>query len=325
MGHMILWGLKRPVMPWCSDGLGEAEIGGSMETTLSYWADEAHAQGGFVINPHFPNPNGEPAALVATGRLDGVEMIRQTEFNHIEYYRYLNGGYRLPLVGGTDKMSSDVPVGLYRTYARLPDDEEFGYNAWCRSVASGRTFLSGGPIIHFSVDGKAIGDTVNLSGPGTVEVEAWAESIFPINVLQIIRDGKVVAQTESLNGTRRLELREKITIDKHTWLAARCGGPEYMGSFHHIDAMQRGVFAHTSPVYVSVGGDWWMFSEETARYMLTLIEGSISYIRDTSMQHMHGGVTHHHGQDDHIAYLEAPFHEAHAAVHDRAQRLGFSL
>ena len=325
MGHMILWGLKRPIMPWCSDGLSEAEIGGSMETTLSYWADEAHAQGGFVVNPHFPNPNGEPAALVATGRLDGVEMIRQTEFNHIEYYRYLNGGYRLPLVGGTDKMSSDVPVGLYRTYAKLPDDEEFGYNAWCKSVASGRTFLSGGPIIHFSVDGKAIGDTVAISGPGTVEVEAWAESIFPINVLQIVRDGKVVAQAESTGGARRLALREKITVDKHTWLAARCGGPEYMGSFYHIDAMARGMFAHTSPIYVAVAGDWWMFSEETARYMLTLIEGSISYIRETSAQHTHGGVTHHHGQDDHIAYLEAPFHEAHAAVHERAERLGVRL
>ena len=93
-------------------------------------------------------------------------------------------------MGGTDKMSSDVPVGLYRTYAKLPDDEEFGYNSWCRSVASGRTFLSGGPIIHFSVDGKAIGDTVAISGPGTVEVEAWAESIFPMNVLQIVRDGE---------------------------------------------------------------------------------------------------------------------------------------
>ena len=146
-----------------------------------------------------------------------------------------------------------------------------------------------------------------------------------MNVLQIVRDGKVVAQAEATGGTRRLELREKITIDKHTWLAARCGGPEYMGSFYHIDAMARGMFAHTSPIYVSVGGDWWMFSEETAKYMLTLIEGSISYIRETSAQHTHGGVTHHHGQDDHIAYLEAPFHEAHAAVHERAQRLGVRL
>ncbi len=325
LGHMILWGLKKPVMPWCSDGLGEAEIGGTLETTLSHWADEAHAQGAYVISPHFPVTNGEPAALIATGRIDGIEMLRQTEFNHVEYYRYLNGGYRLPLVGGTDKMSSETPVGLYRTYARLPDDEEFNYDNWCRSVTSGRTFLSGGPIIHFSVDGKAIGDTVAISGPGTVEVEAWAESIFPINVLQIVRDGKVVAQTESASGTRRLELREKITIDKHTWLAARCGGPGYMGSFYHLDEMTRGMFAHTSPIYVAVGGDWWMFSEETAQYMLTLIEGSISYIRETSAQHTHGGVTHHHGQDDHIAYLEKPFQEAHAAVHERAHRLGIRL
>ena len=68
-----------------------------------------------------------------------------------------------------------------------------------------------------------------------------------------------------------------------------------------------------------------MFSEETARYMLTLIEGSISYIRETSTQHTHGGITHDHGQDDHIAYLEKPLHEAQAAVHLPAQRLGFSL
>ena len=67
------------------------------------------------------------------------------------------------------------------------------------------------------------------------------------------------------------------------------------------------------------------FSEEEARYMLTLIERSISYVRDTSTQHTHGGITHHHGQDDHIAHFKKPYHEAHAAVHQRAQRLGFSL
>ena len=87
---------------------------------MSDWADQCHAQGGSVIIPHLSNPNGEPAALIATGRVDGVEMLRHEPFNHTEYYRYLNCGYRLPLVGGTDKMSSDVPVGIYRTYVRLP-------------------------------------------------------------------------------------------------------------------------------------------------------------------------------------------------------------
>ena len=317
MGHMILWGLKKPVMPWCSDGPSEAELGGSMETTLSYWADEAHAQGAYVISPHFPMPNGEPAALIATGRLDGVEMLRQTSINHDHYYQYLNCGYRLPLVGGTDKMDGAVPVGSYRTYVNIPEEEEFNHDNWCKNVARGRTFLSGGPILHFTVDRHEVGDTATLSGPGTVEVEAWAESIFPVHRLEIVQDGRVVASTESREGTRRLEIREKIKVDAHSWLAARCGGPSYFDSLQHHDVWTRGVFAHTSPIYVACGGDWWMFDEAVAQYMLTMIEGDLTYIRETSGQQNHGDVTHHHGEDDHTAYLERPLLEAHKAVQER--------
>ena len=91
-------------------------------------------------------------------------MLEHAPFNHLEYYRYLNCGYRLPLVGGTDKMTSDVPVGIYRTYTHIPESEEFNYDNWCKNVSRGRTFLSGGPIIHLSVDGHPIGDTLQLSG-----------------------------------------------------------------------------------------------------------------------------------------------------------------
>ena len=322
LGHMSLWGLKRPVMPWCTDGPGEAELGGSMETTLSHWADEAHAQGGYVISPHFPVTNGEPATLIATGRLDAVEMLRRTSFNQNEYYRYLNCGYRLPLVGGTDKMSSDVPVGFFRTYARLRDGEEFTYESWCENVARGRTFLSGGPIISLSVDGHQVGDTVDLSGPGTVEVEAWAESTLPIDVLEIVQAGRVVASTEWSGGTRRLELRERLQIDGHTWLAARAGGSGLLRP--HEEMRLRGVFAHTSPVYVACGGEWQMFDADTAQYMLTMIEGALAYVNETSTQAVAGTMTHHHGEPDHMAYLQRPFQDADRAVRRRMHELGMS-
>jgi hypothetical protein len=39
LGHMLLWDLKEPVMPWCSDGPDEAELGGALDATLSDWAD----------------------------------------------------------------------------------------------------------------------------------------------------------------------------------------------------------------------------------------------------------------------------------------------
>jgi len=320
MGHMILWGLKKPVMPWCSDGPSEGEIGGSMETTLSHWADQAHSQGAYVINPHFPHPNGEPAALVATGRLDGIEMILQRDFFHNEWYRYLNSGYKLPLVGGTDKMSSDVPVGLYRTYVRIPDDEEFTYENWCRNVAKGRTMLSGGPILGFTVDGSEVGDTLSMSSPGTVEIYAWAESVVPMSTLEIVKDGQVIASTQSSKPTRRLEIREKVQVSGNSWLAARAGGPSYFNGPTYYDVWQRGIFSHTSPIYIAVGGDWWMFDEATAKYMLTLIDGDLTYIENSSRQHVHGHVTHHHGEDDHIEYLKRPFIEARTALEDRLKK-----
>ena len=48
---------------------------------------------------------------------------------------------------------------------------------------------------------------------------------------------------------------------------------------HHHDEWQRGMFAHTSPIYVAVDGEWWLFDQNAAQYMLTLIEGGLAYIR----------------------------------------------
>ena len=322
LGHLILLGLKETVMPWCSDGPGEAELGGTLEVTMSDWADRCHAQGGTVIIPHLPNPNGEPATLIATGRADAVEMLRHGTYNHLEYYRYLNCGYRLPLVGGTDKMSSDVPVGIYRTYVHIPADEPFTYESWCRNLTAGRTFHSGGPIVRFTVDGHQIGDTINLPGNGgTVEVTAEAESILPIHTLEVVQEGRVVASADEPKGTRKLSLKAKVKVEGHSWLAARCGGPGYT-AVPHLDGWGRGLMAHTSPIYVACGGAWWMFNQEAAQYMLTLVEGCISYIRQTSRQDRPGEVTHHHGEEDHLAYLERPFAEAREAIHKRMHQLG---
>ncbi len=321
LGHLILWGLKGPVMPWCSDGPSEAEMGGTLEVTMSDWADQTHVQGGTVVIPHLPNPNGEPATLIATGRADAVEMLRHAEFNHHEYYRYLNCGYKLPLVGGTDKMSSDVPVGIYRTYAKIGDGQEFTYDTWCKAVTAGRTVHSGGPMLTFSVDGHEIGDTVALPGNGgTVEVAAEAECIFPIHCLQVVQEGKVVAEASEPTGARKLNLKAKVKVEGHSWLAARVAGPRYE-SIPHYDGWGRGIFAHTSPVYIACGGEWWMFDQETATYMLTLVDGCVEYIRNASRLHTEETVTHHHGEPDHQEYLERPFLEAREAIHKRMHQL----
>jgi hypothetical protein len=315
-GHMVLWGLSRPVMPWCSDAPNEADLAAWQETTMSDWADRAHEQGSTVVIPHFPQPNGEPVVLIATGRADAIEMIVQRPMQHAEYYAYLNAGYRLPLVGGTDKMSSEVPVGAYRTYAKL-DDEPFSFDAWTRAVRNGRTFLSGGPILRFGVDGHDVGDTVRLSGPGTVSVDASAESVLPISSLELVRNGEVVASSVEPSPGRRLELRADIEIDDDSWLAARCGGPGYFDGPSQRDVWGRRIFAHTSPVYVTCGdGEWSRSDPDQDGRMLTLIEAGITRLR-SGRAYPEDRVTHHHGELDHQAFLERPFVEARERVRAR--------
>jgi len=325
MSHILLWGLKRPVMPFCTDGQGEGGIGGTMETTLSYWADECHAQGGTVISAHFWGFNREAVVLVATGRVDALEFKgHQRQYTHEEYYRLLNCGYQVPLVGGTDKMTNETAVGFYRTYVKLQDDEEFNFDTWCKNVRKGRTFMTAGPIMHLTVNGQDIGDTVEISGPGTVEVEAWAESVVPIHRLDILQEGRVVATAESAEPARRLEIKKSIRVDGHTWLAARAGSATYYGDPDY-DALDRGIYAHTGPTYVACGGEWWMFDKDVTRHMLDVIEGDLAYIREVSGQAPPDLITHPHGDDDHIEYLSRPFIEAREAIHERMRKLGVTL
>ena len=314
LGHLGLLGLSAPVAPWCSDGPDEAQLGGSLESTLADWADRTHDQGGAVILSHFPLPGGEPPALIATGRADAVEMIAFDLAAHDEYYRYLNAGYRLPLVGGTDKMDSWVPVGLYRTYVQVPSDEDFTYDAWLRGLVAGRTYLSGGPILRVRVDGHEIGDTITLPrGGGKLTVEASADSIFGLSSLQVVLGGQVVACADG-PGVSRLELREEISVAGSNWLAVRAGGPDYgRPRIHHTDSWLYGANAHSSPIYVSCHDDGLHRSPAMTAYMRTLVEGGLHHVRTQGLGYP-AGTVHHHREPDHAAYLERPFREALAAL-----------
>jgi hypothetical protein len=56
--------------------------------------------------------------------------------------------------------------------------------------------------------------------------------------------------------------------------------------------------------------------------MLTLIDGGLAHIRHQARYYPPDSVTHHHGEEDHLGYLERPFHEAIAALHQRMHALG---
>lgn len=104
---------------------------------------------------------------------------------------------------------------------------------------------------------------------------------------------------------------------EHIDISAWCNtGADYYG-YTHYDVCRRGIFAHAPPIYISVGGTWSMFDKETAQYMLTLVNAAMTYVENSSRQHAQGYVTHHHGVDDHLGFLNRPLLEARQSVQQR--------
>jgi len=124
----------------------------------------------------------------------------------------------------------------------------------------------------------------------------------------------VVARAEA-GGARQAEIREDLRIPANSWVACRAFGVD-----DHLDDWARPVFAHTSPVYVACGGDWTMSDPEGLRYIRTLVEGTRDYVRHTAVRRPDGLTTHHHGEADHLAWLERPFNEALRALDERERR-----
>ena len=286
LGHIGLEGVQgKPVFPMSADGPSEAYLGEPVLSSLAEWADVCHQRQGLTVAVHFPYPTGEIAADIVLGKIDALEIWPQDdpkvhlttvqEFDGLRYrdwYHYLNCGYRLPAVAGTDKMGAYMPAGTNRVYAYL-GQEEFNYPNFSKAVRAGNTFATSGPLLMFHADGHAPGGEISLgTGGGTIEVVADAQCFVPIHRLEVIFNGKVVASREEPSGARTMHLAEKVRVEGPGWLAARCSshsGPTTVWRFK--------IAAHTSPVYVQVPGRE-LFSPEAAAYFLKLIDGAQLYV-----------------------------------------------
>jgi hypothetical protein len=279
---MSLLGVKgEPVFPMCTGGADESYLGDPTSMTLAEWSDLCREREGLVVIPHFPNPYCEVAADIVLGKVDAAEIRYFTPgldgFNVREWYRFLNCGYRVAAVGGTDKMSAGMPVGGVRTYADL-DGRDFSFANWAEAVRAGRTFTTSGPLIGLQVEGKAPGQEIRLpAGGGTLEAAAFVESVQPFHELQVLVNGQVVERKLIEGGVREARLRCKLAVRGSAWIAARC--VSRLKVWHHWPIH---VAAHTSPVYVRCAEEE-LFSPSDATYMLTLIDGGLTWLDTLSV------------------------------------------
>ena len=113
-------------------------------------------------------------------------------------------------------------------------------------------------MLEFTANGKFLGDTIVLTVPGEVRVQARAESAASISRIEVVHNGIVVANGGVEATGRSASVDQVVRIDTSGWLGARVYGT--------------GVSqAHTSPIYVDVAGGR-VSSDGDAAYFLEWID-----------------------------------------------------
>jgi len=313
LGHISLLGYDGAlIQPLCTGGPDEAALGDPQEVAMAQWAAQCIAQHGLVVMPHAPDPQAERAADIVLGLVHAIEMMTFNPFDRqisavglADWYRYLNLGYHLPVVGGSDKMSASSLLGGVRTYAHL-GERDFSYDNWKAAVQAGNTFATVGPLVSLQVEGQQPGGQVPLpAGGGTLNVSWKVESTsVPIEQVEIIVGGLVAgsagpsAQTLSPSGAYAASGTTSLKIDRSTWVALRVRGSL------RSRAAQDDIAAHTSAVQVLVGESP-IFSQPEAAAVLAQIEGSLRYVDELAAR----------PDADRFAAMRATLQTAHRKLH----------
>ncbi|QXD26115.1 CehA/McbA family metallohydrolase [Opitutia bacterium ISCC 51] len=298
-GHMTLMGMQEPIEPvLVYTGTGKNEPEPRSNEPLNWQVTERmHSQKGLAFHAHYLFWPGYGSAVGgALSLLDGLEWTstdivnnrrrtrqglvipgyetKPTGFDSGQlYYRMLNCGVRLPLIGGTDKMSAARPVGsVARTYAKV---DEWTHDGLMNGIREGNTFVSNGPLLFFSANRASMGGELKFSGEGPFMIEIRGRCITqrPVNYLQVVHNGKVIHEVRTEDYQLRLKLFLELNVTESGWIALRAGAdqPDPEDWWNYTMA------AHTSPIYITVS-DESPSNAEDAEYLLARLDKTLEWV-----------------------------------------------
>jgi hypothetical protein len=170
------------------------------------------------------------------------------------WYELLNAGFRVTGIAGSDFPGNltrfkpwprAIPLlGPERTLVRVEEDgTTSAYEHWAEGIRNGAVVVSNGPLLNLTIDGRGPGQVLDWDGESTM-VRAVAEAAFsrPLEVLELVVNGRVVSSSSGDAMRQSLTLTAEVPLRESAWIAARARGRRLEGEPER--------WAHTNPVYV---------------------------------------------------------------------------
>ena len=135
--------------------------------------------------------------------------------------------------------------------------------------------VTNGPLLNFAVQGRGPGDAVRWEGE-SLEAEGTASAAFhrPIEKVEIVANGRVVASRDGAGGETEVSLPFQVPITESTWVAARVQA-------RHNEAEPE-IWAHSNPVYLLKSGNP-VYVEADRRALLERWEKEAGYYRNPEL------------------------------------------
>jgi TolB protein len=212
---------------------------------------------------------------VALGQVNALDVLSNwsEEVGMELWYRLLNCGFRLAASAGTDSftnLTDHYNPGGGRVYARV--EGPMSAENWVESYKRGRSFVTNGPMLSFTVEGREAGGEIKLpdGAQNKVRVQAAVRSQVPVDKVEILVNGQPVARIADWSKP----FSREIPLKQSSWIAVRALGPA-----HRLAMNDAHVFAHTSPVYVTIG-EKPISSPEDARFYIDWIDKLIARVEE---------------------------------------------
>ncbi len=284
-GHVMLLHLPELIQP-VSIGPGITKQG-TDSPPLQRGIDKARGLGSTIIWCHTQwgledIPNWLGGKLHANNIFDGGT---HGSYRH-SFYRYLNAGLRVPFSTGTDWFIYDFSrVYVVADPGKVGGGKHLSSEEWLDHLAAGRSFITNGPLLEFTVDGRRLGDTLELKGPGKVKVAGRALGRLDFQRIELVHNGKVVKTADSRpsGGHFVAAMELELPVDAPCWLALRTPPPSAPrdAEFQRktpLNEYGRELFAHTSAIYVNLAGRG-VFDVTAAASLLEEMKTSREFIR----------------------------------------------
>lgn len=242
--------------------------------------EESRAEGGLNGYAHF-RAAGLPVDASA-GLIDFLEVLQFDVSDPAALYDQLNLGFRIAPTAGTDfPCFPSGPPGSQRFYTKV--EGPLRYASWLDGVRKGRTFVTNGPLLDFSIEGVGIGGDVRLGSAGEVRVRG-AVRFDPdrddVTSLELVREGEVVYTQEepAAPGVIRFEITP--SIDRATWFALRAVGTKVGAKAFAVSGLPRTSAAHTAAILVDVEGSPPLARGRTAARVATTVLDGLSELEN---------------------------------------------